>query len=445
MIAKKHNSQIGSVLRALVCPECSASSLGLQGTTPTEWPRRSVLVCQQCRQTFEITDYVPRLLPTRVSRVYSELQHDVRVARKGELRISIEERQRARNWLLEVLGLEGELGKARGIQLWRDLAILRRISDRRSLSEAECHELVGMYAAFRMARHYRARVADQLGASLHATLYERYEDILLRVVMSRALADPTVLVELGSGVGRVLHQYASCLRNEETSATYKHHFPLMYEAESLPHSSNLVLLLGLDFQERMLAGSYTWLRESNLGDLIGEARVVQVAGSVQHLPIRFGNHAFGDSIKVVCMLFQTIGNQLTGELRARMLSQAWDAVGEKGALFVSAFNGKAFKEQAVPYYRDIRASVGKMLYSSENTFISSRGVYSKWMTPAELEEAFRLAGIQKFLILTAKDLPIVGHFEKYLDTDSQKKLRKRALVGVAWRGADLGLDSNWEV
>jgi hypothetical protein len=334
------------------------------------------------------------------------------------------------------LGLQGTIEKGPGIKLWRDAAVLLRVSADLGLGDDDRAGLLSMYAALRMAPRYRARVADQMGASLHAALYERYEDILLRLVLEQALQRPAILVELGSGVGRILHQYASCLKNEDSAATYKYSLGTMYSGENLPHRENLRLLLGLDFQQRMLVDSAAWLKESKLSSTISDGTLVQILGAVQHLPLMPDHAAFEWATKVVCILFQTIGNQLTPHLRAEMLRKAWDVAKPSGIVLVSAFNGTVFEEQAIPYYADIRASVGKPLYAEARTLLTARGVYSKWMTPQELSDAFDVAGIPGFRVLAADELPIAKRFRDYLQIGSQKRSKSRALVGVAAVGVD---------
>lgn len=431
--------QVSNALRLLACPVC-LSRLSLEASPDAGWPNKGTLVCPECSSEYRIKSYIPHLLPPHLEKAFNKLQSSLTAARKGHLRIGIPERQIARDWLLGVLSLTYPVRKAQGIQLWRDAAILLRIASDLDLSYDERCELLAMYAAFRMAPRYRARVADQLGASLHAALYERYEDILLRGLVEQALERPMVLIELGSGVGRVLHQYASCLKNEGTAAPYKLMFPQMYSGEKLRNLENLKLLLGLDFQERMFSYSNAWLRESKLSSMVTDARLMQVLGTVQHLPFALNGSVFGRATKVVCVLFQTIGNQLTPGLRSEMLRKAWNVVKPSGILLVSAFNGTAFNEQGVPYYADISASVGKPIYSSENTFLSSRGVYSKWMTPDELRETLEEAGIEKFRILTEAELPILHKYQEYLPIESQEFLRKRALVAVASSNRRLDID-----
>jgi hypothetical protein len=285
-----------------------------------------------------------------------------------------------------------------------------------------------------MSSYYRKSVADQMYGSIEAISYERYEDVILRLLMNDLLrTDQVALIEIGGGVGRILHQYGSCISTREDAARrYRLNFPMMYAPSSLDNPDNLKLIIGLDFQERMLSVATRWLKEkeSRLYALVREGRIVQIRGSARYMPLSLGDPEYDNVYKVVCILFQTLGNQLCRELQIEMLKRAWQLSFPKGLLLVSVFSRKVFHEQAQPYYSSIRKSVGKGMYSENGVFLSSKGVYSRWFEEKELSELFVDAKIENFRIFNGHNLKDFPDFQGYVDLESQNVYKKRALMGI---------------
>ncbi|MEW6216197.1 MAG: hypothetical protein AB1543_00715 [Candidatus Bipolaricaulota bacterium] len=382
-----------------------------------------------------IDEYIPQMLPPKMRMVWEQ-------AFTRRLREADEEAaERTRGWLLESLGIPQRhiVESQASRKLWRDLASLRDIVHRAALNEDALFELIGMWGARAMARRYKSTVADQLSGESPATDYERYEDVMLRGVVNSLLKrGPLVLVELGSGVGRILLQYASCLATSRRAARqYRKAFPDMYAPSSVRHSDRLMMLLGVDFEARMLQSSSAWLRQTELYSEVERGLVCQVLGSVQYSPLGKNHDMFGGAAKLVCILFQTIGNQLKRAHRIRMVEQAWDLAQPHGVVLVSAFNGEAFDHVGVPYYKSIQASVGRGIYARNATFLSERGIYSKWMLPQELQDVCARGGMEDALILSDMSLAVFPGFERYIPAKVQAQSRQRSLVAVGATNTEL--------
>lgn len=411
----------------LRCPVC-----GGHITPPnagSRFHKAGELRCSKCHETFAIKNFIPRMLPPKLSETWGT----ARIGKKTP--VPEREARNAREWFLASLKLTPQhVKKTTGSKkLWTDIAYLRRSVRNAHLNEDDLYELIAMWGARGMAPRYKSIVADQLFGERHATDYERYEDVLLRTAINVLLRETQlVLVELGSGVGRYLVQYASCAsRNKYAARQYRNAFRQMYEPQSLPDSENLQMLIGIDFEERMLRSANTWMNQTNLSAAIKTGFVTQILGSIQDVPLAVEHGVFGGATKLVCVMFQTIGNQLTEAHRIHLLRKAWQLTQPNGVLFLSAFNGETFDSQGVPYYESIQASVGRPIFMTDATFVSEKGIYSKWMFPRELEETCHKAGIRKPLILTTRNLAVFDDYDRYIPIDNQALLKNRALVAIA--------------
>jgi hypothetical protein len=301
------------------------------------------------------------------------------------------------------------------------------------LSEDDVCEVYAILAAEAMASGYREHVADPAFASLEAVNFEKYEDILLRRVIESALegSDAVALIELGSGPGRLLHQYGSTISTTKgASAMYRRYEGKMYRPESLRNHERLRLLLGVDFSQVMLRSASRWLVQERLADLIERGRIAQVRATVRELPIDFTTAEWSGVTRVACILFQTLGNQLSRSLQVAMLESARRCVGESGVVFVSVFNAESFAEQGLPYYQSIEGSVGGIWGLGDRAFLSDRGVYSRWLFPNELTELMEEAGMPGSAVLDQRELVSFPKFDSYIDIHSQERYKRRALVGV---------------
>lgn len=350
----------------------------------------------------------------------------------------------ARRWLEECIGHSLVGTDTRGLrQLERRVAALREVTRRHGLTDKEVRDVYAIAASHAMSAGYRRNVADQLYASLYAVSYEKYEDILLRLVMNNCLAtDDCVLIELGSGVGRLLHQYASCVSSRpDACRPYRRAGAALYDPAALPNGHRLRLMIGVDFEEQMLRRAMGWFRESKVAELAtAEGRMLQILGSASEIQIDMDETAYANSTKIVCVLFQTLGNQLGADLQKDLLKHAVQLAGPRGLVFVSAFNATAFDEQAAPYYDDIRRSVGSILVSDDHLFLSSKGVYSRWFDPNVFRHLLQSVGGAEVSVLDANSLGIFGDYDRYIDRQSQAHYRKRALIGIL--GVGMGIDGS---
>ena len=347
-------------------------------------------------------------------------------------------------WLADTLDLVPQVPAARKnrtlAQLLSRVAKLLGIAREMQLDETDVREMYALLAGEAMAGGYRQHVADPARASLEAVNYEKYEDILLRNVMIRTLSQTSsaALIELGSGPGRLLHQYGSTISTRPGACEpYRRLSPLLYAPETLPNHDRLDLVLGVDFSKDMLLNASQWLAEDMLGDLVETGRIGQIRATVRDLPLEFAGPEWAGTARVACILFQTLGNQLGERLQIEMLQTARRCVGDNGIVFVSVFNAEAFPEQGLAYYESIEGSVGGIWGLGERAFLSDRGVYSRWLFPAELRKLMDAAGMEGASILGGDDLPTFPEFASHIDEENQTRYKRRALIGIYSRGTDV--------
>lgn len=420
----------------LRCPECGGKLNFVRQPKPIQAPiRDAVISCANCDSQFYISAYVPMLLPGKISaaskRIIEILNQERRTIRRDEL-------VDAQEWVAKHLSIS--IGRLSGDQVsaCRGIAAALRVCREFDLNLKETHELIGILGSHLMSPGYKRYVADQMYASIEAVSYEKYEDIILRAMLNGFLIDtPVILIELGSGVGRLLHQYGSCISGRiDAAIPYRRHLPLLYEQHSIAGIDNLKFILGMDFEWRMIKLASRWLREERLYDHVEDGRISQVLGSTLHPPLSFEGVPNEDTIKIVCILFQTLGNQTLRELQIDMIRKAWQLASPNGIVLVSVFNAKSFEEQAPIYYSSIRKSVGSAIYCRDGVFFSSKAVYSKWFDPDELKKLFGETDIRNFIIYDNDSLVEFPEYSEYLNLQSQRLYKKRALIGVACSKTD---------
>lgn len=422
------DSGLYSTLR---CPECQGRLNFLGRMGPIQCPIKNMtIICTDCGADFCIDAYVPKLLPKRLSTAIKRRESYSRTKRM----ISRSELLNAQEWIVEQLSIP--MGKLTGdwLTVCREVAIMLRICAELNLGLKEMHELISILGSHLMAPGYKRYVADQMWASSEAVSYEKYEDIVLRMVVNGFIADNAViLVELGSGVGRLLHQYGSCVNHQiEAANPYRRHLPNLYGQDSIINGQNLKFILGIDFEWRMIQKANQWLRDQNLFGLVSEAgRIGQVLGSTLHPPLSFESTPYENTTKIVCILFQTLGNQTLRELQVDMLEKAWQLASPNGIVLVSVFNARVFEEQASVYYSGIRKSVGRAIHCEDGLYFSSKAVYSKWFAPSDLKRLFGDAGMKNFTIWDNGNLADFPRYDKYLNLESQRLYKRRAVIGVA--------------
>ena len=423
------SKSIKAVFSLLRCPVCG-KKFSFDDVAHQKNRARFTLHCDECHFDYCVKDNIPSLLPPHLAAIVSQFRN---LSNGARVQLNTPDLTNAHKWLSETLQiLPGRLPK--DSSLLSRVASLLNLCSQSGFSFEDTCEIIGMWASSAISSHYRKSVADQMYGSIEAISYERYEDIILRLLINNLLrTDQVALIEIGSGVGRILHQYGSCISTREDAARrYRLNFPLMYGPNSLDNPHNLKLIIGLDFQEKMLSIATGWLKEkeSRLYALVREGRIVQIRGSVRYMPLSLGDPKYDDVYKVVCILFQTLGNQLCRELQIEMLRRAWQLTFPKGLLLVSVFSRKVFHTQAMPYYSSIKKSVGKGTYLESGAFLSSKGVYSRWFEEEELSKLFIDANIKDFRTFNGHNLKDFPDFQGYIDLESQNEYKKRALIGI---------------
>lgn len=193
------------------------------------------------------------------------------------------------------------------------------------------------------------------------------------------------------------------------------------------YENHLKLLVGIDFEKRMIDKSVGWLKRSGLSHLMATYRVLQIRALVTELNIDLDSGIK----KVVTILFQTLGNQVGERLQIAMLKKAKEFASPNGIVFVSVFNKESFQDQAERYYASIKESVGKIAYCKDGVFLSDKGVFSVWFSENRLRRLFKAAGMENVTILADEDLPVFPDYDRYIAVHDQKKFKKRAIVAIA--------------
>jgi hypothetical protein len=414
----------------LCCPECGSF---FSSESDSAWPVSArgykTIRCALHSHGFSVRAGTADLLKPRYAEVLERLAQ-TRSAKPTDVEVATE-------WLAETLKLTPNTpaaGRDRALRrLLARVASLLHIARDMGLSDDDVCEVYAILAAQAMAAGYREHVADPAHASLEAVNFEKYEDILFRKVMESALqaSDAVALIELGSGPGRLLHQYGSTISTTKgASEMYRRYEREMYRPDSLRHHERLRLLLGVDFSQDMLRSASRWLVQERLADLIESGRLAQVRATVRELPIDFDTPEWHGVTRVACILFQTLGNQLSRSLQIAMLESAKRCVGDSGVVFVSVFNAESFAKQGQQYYESIEGSVGGIWGLGERAFLSDRGVYSRWLFPAEMSDLMEAAGMHDAVVLDERELVSFPKLASYIDVASQESYKRRALVGL---------------
>jgi hypothetical protein len=378
--------------------------------------------------SYRIRDGIPNMLPPEIQYISDEidkLNHST-----SKFYATRTELESAGEWLARQLGLDEkdiEWGNKSGFR--NQLAFTLKLCKEMKLSEDEKKIVIGMLGAKNMSLEYKNHIADQLSASGEASGYEAYEDILLRRQINEIVeTGNAALIEIGSGVGRLLHQYGTCMSKRLSSNGYRYRrFARPLYSYVNKYENRLKFLIGLDFEQKMIDESTTWLRVSGLGHLLEKHRIIQIRSLATSLCMHLDSRLY----KIVTILFQTLGNQLGEELQIKMLEKAKEFASPNGTVFVSVFNKASFNEQAEEYYRSIEKSVGKIAYCKNGKFLSDRGVFSLWFDVDQVRHLFEQAGMKKVKVLSDKNLDVFPEYGGYVEETDQARFKKRAIVAVA--------------
>lgn len=432
--------QLGSYLR---CPSCGSVFSNTLTASDSQGDLFQEIRCVEHGHNFHLERYVPDLLAPH----YVELLRALKNGKSSD--VSADQIAAATHWLSRELGLpldpsEVDVADIELRLLLKQVAKLVELKERSECSDADIREVYSILTAEAMSRGYRHHIADPAVASEEAVNYEKYEDILLRKAMESCLAvgNDVALIELGSGPGRVLQQYGSVISSQADACKwYRDTGPELYSPDSLDDHKRLRLILGIDFAHDMLQSAAYWFEQERLTDLVLEGRISQVRAAVAGLPINFDTPDWQNTTRLACILFQTLGQQISRTAQLEMLRAARALIGDQGIVFVSVFNAHAFEDEGLSYYESVEGSVGARWYLGERSFISKRGVYSKWFLPDELRSLFDEAGMEEALVLDAGTLPTFQGY-RYIDTETQEHYKQRVLVGVYSKGVDFNIPEN---
>lgn len=389
--------------------------------------QKGLLKCSLCGEKYYIENYVPQMIPSEINEVLSV------IARIKVSDVSPSKSQESLEWFSDLVRIPFNAIKwGHPNKFGAQLAVMREQCNKKDIGEFEQKQLSTLIASKNMARCYRHEVSDPLSASIHATSYKNYEDAVLEELLNdKILKGKVVFIEIGSGVGRKLHLYGSKVSKEKNISTkYKQLIPeYKYNPD---YAKNLLLILGIDFETEMIGRATRWINESNLTPRVTEeGKITQILGMTSYLNMDFNSSDFEDAHKIITILFQTLGNQLDEELQINMLKKAKEFATPNGTVFLSVLNRNLFDQQAREYYKSVERTVGKIAYCENGTFISDKGIFSRWFDPKEVFSLFKVAGYNKFKVLHGDVLKTVPPYKANKGHKEREENQQRAIFGIA--------------
>lgn len=320
-----------------------------------------------------------------------------------------------------------------------------------NLSTEEKYILGQIKAMDKMATGYRKYVVDPLKDAVSSAVnYERYEDIYLRNIIEKNIAQSkndnnagVVFIDVGTGPGRYLIQYGGKTEfNEQACEKYRKRLDMgSFYTYDKNYADNLKLMIGIDLSEGMLKSASAWIKENNLYELIYKDRIALIQGVIQHLDLCLNSTPYENSYKVVCCAFQTLGNQPSRDLQIKLLQKMKDLAKPHGTIFISVFNKSKFIKYFREYYQRITGSIGKIISTeiehNQGTLRTDWGIFSHWLTKSELMDLFMDASkrnsyseLANVKIESGSELPLFDKYFEYLSKENQEEVRERAIIAT---------------
>lgn len=239
-------------------------------------------------------------------------------------------------------------------------------------------------------------------------------DDYLRWLVARNPKKKLTILEIGSGTGRTLLQYAKkphliekieyLIGIDEASAMNEiAKYKLNQVGATLNHARSGPIVLSkylfLHLQAEKLLRYFDR----------GMVQIEKLAMENTEEPIRaLDEKKYSASIKVVINMLNTLG--VIRETKSLVLRNMVRAAGPDGRIVVSVFNGRAFQKHAKEIYASIKDIVGKFDEDDfdyvENTFATEH-YYSHWFTRPEIEGLMKKAGCSN---IRTKEIDTIGLF-----------------------------------
>lgn len=307
----------------------------------------------------------------------------------------------------------------------------------KDLKKVEKEIIRGIFASHNMMDKYREIIADPLTSIHHsafATFSEKYEDLYLNQIINDLInkrpKNKIILIEAGSGPGRVLIRYGSNIsKNFKASKIYKSKNCLKklynYQKE---YDNRFSLIIGIDFEKDMLKQSLQWLRECNLEHLLN-SRLFLICGAIQQLFLDFSSPIYKEHVKIVTSQFNTLGNQRTHWFRVRYLKSLLKLAKPKGIIEIGTFNAEMFHKALSQYYKLVTEAYGNIISTKreleKGIIRTDKDIYTKWFSIEEFKKLLSDANfpIEDTQILTGDELPIWEEYHEYIPVKHQKWIR----------------------
>jgi len=195
----------------------------------------------------------------------------------------------------------------------------------------------------RISLLYDEALVDKTTAERTSLDYEIFEDTYLDSLLKEHLnKEPVILIEIGAGTGRYIARYG-CMMSRNAD-----HSEIPYNPK---FDANLKLIIGVDFSLPMLKELYEKLDEKKLMNEYNR-RIFLVNDYGEIFSLSFNRVAeYKKSQKIVCCVFNTLGNIDPEKRRILVLKRIHDLIYPKGIGIISVFNRDELNSIGIPYYQ----------------------------------------------------------------------------------------------
>lgn len=215
--------------------------------------------------------------------------------------------------------------------------------------------------------------------------YETFEDAYMDVVLNELLKKGSVIfIELGCGTGRYMVRYGAM------SSENAEHDEVIYDSR---FDKNLKAVVGVDFSLPMLEKSLKKMREEGL-EKEHNNRIFLINDYAEAFSLAFSRVAkYQKCQKLVCCMFNTLGNIDPEERRLFVLETIHDLIHPDDIGVISVFNQAEMATLGRDYYFD--GKIQKLVAPPKTKTIRFESEYGElrtddfighWFVPKRLEE-----------------------------------------------------------
>lgn len=272
----------------------------------------------------------------------------------------------------------------------------------------------------RIASSYDEALIDKSTAEESSLAYEKFEDIYLDLTLQEYVSKgPVIFIEIGSGTGRYIVRYG-CKVSETAD-----HTEVPYDSM---FDKNLKLIIGVDFSLEMLKECYKNLKEKKLMQEYLR-RIFLINDYGETFSLAFDRvEEYQRSQKVVCCMFNTLGNIDPEERRILVLKRLHDLIYPRGIGVISVFNKDELSEIGFSYYLHEKVKKlilppkpKKLIFDTEKGYVYTDDFVGHWFSFDEMKKLFSIAGLK---IMDQ----VIGNDPETLPDPSLLELARRGMI-----------------